>query len=192
MNEWSGRDFVEYCLFGKYINAFSTKHEKVTSFAWFINQYKTHFKTYYNNTITTGWQEKHNSSVFEWEWYLRPRKLKVLVFFITFYISVYACFLFSVFDLTEAQNLLLIRRMSFRSVIKTKKEYGHRGKESIHSFRKTMHVRDHQPLQQQYRISIRWTFFELTTINFEHKRQLMDKEVKCLPIKHNNRFHYLK
>ena len=129
-----------------YKNAFSTKHEKVTSFAWFINQYKTHFKTYYNNTTTTGWQERHNSSVFEWEWYLRPRILKVLVFFITFYISVYACFSFNVFHLTEAQNLLLIRRMSFRSVIKTKKEYGHRGKESIHSFRKTMHVRDHQPL----------------------------------------------
>ena len=37
--------------------------------------------------------------------------------------------------------------MSFRSVIKTKKkEYGQRGKESIHSFRKTMHVRDKHTL----------------------------------------------
>ena len=158
--------FDEYCLFGNYMYAFSTKHEKVTSFAWFINQYKTHFKTYYNNTITTGWQEKHNSSVFEWEWYLRPRKLKVLVFFITFYISVYACFLFSVFHLTEAQNLLLIRRMSFRSVIKTKKEYGHRGKESIHSFRKTMHVREHQPLLQQQPYEHTVNFFRANNNKF--------------------------
>ena len=184
--------FDEYCLFGNYMYAFSTKHEKVTSFAWFINQYKTHFKTYYNNTITTGWQEKHNSSVFEWEWYLRPRKLKVLVFFITFYISVYACFLFSVFHLTEAQNLLLIRRMSFRSVIKTKKNtVTVERNQFIHSEKRCMSANINHYYNNN-RMSIRWTFFELTTINLEHKRQLMDKEVKCLPIKHNNRFHYLK
>ena len=75
---------------------------------------------------------------------------------------------------------------------KNQKEYGHRGKESIHSFRKTMHVREHQPLLQQQPYEHTVNFFELTTINLEHKRQLMDKEVKCLPIKHNNRFHYLK
>ena len=49
---------------------------------------------------------------------------------------------------------------------KNQKEYGHRGKESIHSFRKTMHVREHQPLLQQQPYEHTVNFFRANNNKF--------------------------
>ena len=160
-NEWYAGDFDEYCLFGNYMYAFSTYYKKWRhSHDLLINT-----KLILKHIIITLQQQDGKKSI------IRPclsgSDISVLVYLryssslspsILAYMRV-SCTAYFIW--LKPKNLLLIRRLSFRSVIKTKKEYGHRGKESIHSFRKTMHVRDHQPLLQQH-ISYeheRWTFF---------------------------------
>ena len=68
------------------------------------------------------------------------------VFFITFCMTVCWCYLYSVFYLTEATKFTVDPKNVVQERNKNQKEYGHRGKESIHSFRKTMHVRDKHTL----------------------------------------------